>query len=31
MNISHELTLGLMHYGYAWNDYYYMIPHLIDK
>lgn len=31
MKVSHELTLGLMHYGYAWNDYDYMLPHLIDK
>jgi hypothetical protein len=31
MKISHELPLGLMHYGYDWNDYDYMLPHLIDK
>ena len=31
MKISHELPLGLMHYGYEWNDYDYMLPHLIDK
>jgi len=31
MKISHELPLGLMHYGYEWNDYDYCLPHLIDK
>jgi hypothetical protein len=31
MKISHELPLGLMHYGYQWNDYDYCLPHLIDK
>ena len=31
MKVSHELTLGLMHHGYEWNDYDYMLPHLIDK
>jgi hypothetical protein len=31
MKISHELPLGLMHHGYEWNDYDYMLPHLIDK
>jgi hypothetical protein len=31
MKVSHELPLGLMHYGYEWNDYDYMLPHLIDK
>ena len=31
MKISHELPLSLMHYGYEWNDYDYMLPHLIDK
>ena len=31
MKISHELPLGLMHYGYVWNDYDYCLPHLIDK
>lgn len=31
MKISHELTLGLMHYGYEWNDYDYMLPHLTDQ
>ena len=30
MKISHELPLGLMHYGYEWNDYDYCLPHLID-
>ena len=30
MKISHELSLGLMHYGYEWNDYDYCLPHLID-
>jgi len=31
MKVSHELPLSLMHYGYAWNDYDYVLPHLIDK
>ena len=31
MKISHELPLGLMHYGYKWNDYDYCLPHLIDQ
>jgi hypothetical protein len=31
MKVSHELPLGLMHYGYKWNDYDYCLPHLIDK
>jgi len=31
MKISHELPLGLMHYGYEWNDIDYCLPHLIDK
>jgi hypothetical protein len=31
MKISHELPLGLMHYGYEWNDYDYCLPHLLDK
>ena len=31
MKVSHELSLGLMHYGYEWNDYDYMLPHLVDK
>jgi hypothetical protein len=31
MKVSHELPLGLMQYGYEWNDYDYMLPHLIDK
>jgi hypothetical protein len=31
MKISHELPLGLMHYGYEWNDYDYCLPHLVDK
>lgn len=31
MKISHELPLSLMHHGYEWNDYDYMLPHLIDK
>jgi hypothetical protein len=31
MKVSHELPLGLMHYGYEWNDYDYCLPHLIDK
>jgi len=31
MKVSHELPLGLMHYGYEWNDYDYMLPHLIDQ
>jgi len=30
MKISHELPLGLMHYGYEWNDYDYCLPHLTD-
>ena len=30
MKVSHELPLGLMHYGYEWNDYDYCLPHLID-
>jgi hypothetical protein len=31
MKVSHELPLGLMQYSYEWNDYDYMLPHLIDK
>jgi len=31
MKISHELPLGLMHYGYEWNDYDYCLPHLVDQ
>ena len=31
MKISHELPLGLMHYGYEWNDYDYCLPHLLDQ
>jgi hypothetical protein len=31
MKVSHELPLGLMQYGYKWNDYDYCLPHLIDK
>ena len=31
MKISHELPLGLMHYAYKWNDYDYLLPHLIDQ
>ena len=31
MKVSHELPLGLMHYGYEWNDYDYLLPHLIDQ
>jgi len=31
MKVSHELPLGLMQYGYEWNDYDYCLPHLIDK
>ena len=31
MKISHELPLALMHHGYEWNDYDYMLPHLVDK
>lgn len=31
MKISHELPLGLMHYGYEWNDIDYCLPHLLDQ
>jgi hypothetical protein len=31
MKVSHELPLGLMHYGYEWNDYDYLLPHLTDQ
>jgi hypothetical protein len=31
MKVSHELPLGLMHYGYKWNDYDYCLPHLTDQ
>ena len=31
MKVSHELPLGLMQYGYEWNDYDYCLPHLIDR
>ena len=31
MKVSHELPLGLMHYGYKWNDIDYCLPHLIDQ
>ena len=30
MKVSHELPLSLMHYGYEWNDYDYLLPHLTD-
>ena len=31
MKVSHELPLSLMHYAYQWNDYDYVLPHLLDK
>lgn len=31
MKISHELSLGLMHYGYEWNDYDYCLPIFLDR
>lgn len=31
MKVSHELPIELMRYSYAWNDYDYCLPHLIDK
>jgi len=31
MKVSHELPLGLMHYAYEWNDYDYLLPHLLDQ
>jgi hypothetical protein len=31
MKISHELTLGLMHYGYEFNDYDYCLPIFLDR
>jgi hypothetical protein len=31
MKVSHELPISLLHYGYKFNDYDYMLPHLIDK
>jgi hypothetical protein len=31
MEISHELPLALLPYSYKWNDYEYVLPHLIDK
>ena len=31
MKVSHELPLGLMQYGYEWNDYDYLLPHLTDQ
>ncbi len=31
MKISHELPLSLMHHGYEWNDYDYLLPVFLDK
>jgi len=31
MKVSHELPISLLRYGYEWNDYDYMLPHLVDK
>ena len=31
MKISHELPLSLLHHGYEWNDYDYLLPHLTDQ
>ena len=31
MKVSHELPLSLMQYGYEWNDYDYLLPHLTDQ
>ena len=31
MKVSHELPLSLMHHAYEWNDYDYLLPHLIDQ
>jgi len=31
MKVSHELPLALMQYGYEWNDYDYLLPHLTDQ
>jgi hypothetical protein len=31
MKISHELSLGLMHYGYEFNDYDYCLPIFLDR
>jgi len=30
MKVSHELPLSLLHYGYEFNDYDYLLPHLLD-
>ena len=31
MKVSHELPIELFQHSYAWNDYDYCLPHLIDK
>ena len=31
MNISHELPINLLDKGYLWNDYDYLLPHLLDE
>jgi hypothetical protein len=31
MKVSHELPLGLMHYGYEFNDYDYCLPIFLDR
>jgi len=31
MKISHEVSLGLLEESLKWNDYQYVLPHLIDK
>jgi hypothetical protein len=31
MKVSHEVPLCLMHYGYEWNDYDYLLPCFMDR
>lgn len=31
LKISHELPLSLIHHGYEWNDYDYLLPVFLDK
>jgi hypothetical protein len=31
MKVSHELPIDLIHHSYEWNDYDYVLPHLIDQ
>jgi len=31
MKVSHELPLSLLQHAYEWNDYDYLLPHLLDQ